>query len=144
MDLDAWLAVGHHIAAFTVLATLSAEWAMVRPGLANADLGRLARVDSVYGLAAVSVVVIGILRVALGAKPADFYMENPVFWLKMVALGTVGLLSVRPTMAFLRWRRSGAVEDDVLPTVRRLVAVELLVFPAIPVCAALMARGIGS
>jgi putative membrane protein len=143
MDLDAWLAVGHHLAAFTVLATLAAEWAMVRPGLRNDELPRLAAVDAVYGLAAVSVVVIGILRVALGEKPADFYLENPVFWLKMAALGTVGLLSIRPTMAFLRWRRMQAVEDDVMPRVRRLVGIELVVFPLIPVFAALMARGIG-
>lgn len=144
MDLDAWLAIGHHIAAFTVLATLAAEWAMVRPGLATADLGRLARVDGLYGAAAGTVIVVGILRVTLGEKPADFYVENPVFWLKMASLATVGLLSVRPTMAFLRWRRSMAVEDDVLPTVRRLVLIELLVFPAIPIFAALMARGIGN
>jgi putative membrane protein len=144
MDLDAWLAIGHHVAAFTVLATLAIEWAMVRPGLHTDDLIRLARVDATYGLAAVSVVVIGILRVTLGERPADFYLENPVFWLKMLSLAMVGLVSIRPTMAFLRWRRMMAVEDDVMPVVRRLVIIELLIFPAIPICAALMARGIGN
>jgi putative membrane protein len=143
VDLDAWLALGHHLAAFTVLATLAAEWAMVRPGLRNDDLPRLAAIDALYGLSALGVVVIGVLRVTLGEKPADFYLGNPVFWLKMASLGAVALLSIRPTMAFLRWRRMMAVEDDVLPVVRRLVIVELLVFPLIPVFAALMARGIG-
>ncbi len=144
VDLDAWLALGHHLAAFGVLGTLTAEWAMVRPGLHNDDLRRLARIDAAYGLAAGSVVVIGILRVTLGVKPASFYLESPFFWLKMASLAAVGLLSIRPTLAFQRWSRSVAVEDDVLPVVRRLIGIELLVFPLIPVCAALMARGIGT
>jgi putative membrane protein len=148
VSTDAWLAIAHHLAAFGVLAVLAAEWALVRPGLSAAGLGVLARVDAAYGALAGSVLVAGIARVVAGAKPADFYTENPTFWFKMAAFATVGLLSIRPTIQYLGWRRTLAA-DGTMPTIEavssahRAVNIQLLVFTSIPVFAALMARGIG-
>jgi putative membrane protein len=142
---DAWLAIFHHLEVFGLLATLVAEVALLRPGLAAADVARLARVDGLYGMTAVLVVVAGISRLVWGATPWDFYSDNPTFWLKMAAFATVGLLSIAPTMRYLRWRRDGTAPTDAeVAAARRVVTVELAVFPLIPVFAALMARGIGT
>jgi putative membrane protein len=149
MTTDAWLAIAHHLAVFAMLAVLAAEWAIVRPGLAADDVRRVALVDSAYGALAGAVLIAGVARVAAGAKPADFYLENPVFWFKMAAIAVVGLLSIRPTVRYLRWR-SALDADDALPgeddvaAVRRLIHLQLAVFAAIPVFAAIMARGIGN
>ena len=148
MTTDAWLAIAHHLAVFGVFAVIVTEWTLIRPGMGAADVRRLARVDLAYGALAGAVLVAGISRVVWGASPADFYLENPVFWFKMAAFATVGLLSIRPTFRYLRWR--GALDEhDVVPdaaevtVAQRAIRLQLEVFFAIPVLAALMARGIG-
>ena len=149
MSTDAWLAIAHHLAVFSVLALLSIEWAIVRPGLGGSGIKLLARVDAAYGASAASVVVAGIARVVAGAKPSSFYTENPTFWFKMAAFATVGLLSIRPTIHYAQWRKRLAEDGvspgpDVLRTAHRAVNVQLMVFASIPVLAVLMARGIGA
>jgi putative membrane protein len=149
VSTDAWLAIAHHLAVFSVLALLSIEWAIVRPGLGGNGIKLLARVDAAYGASAAGVVVAGIARVIAGAKPSDFYTENPTFWFKMAAFATVGLLSIRPTIQYAQWRRRLAEDGlapgpDVLRTAHRAVNMQLMVFVSIPVLAVLMSRGIGA
>jgi putative membrane protein len=148
MTTDAWLAIAHHVAVFGVFAVLVSEWALVRPGMGSDEVRRVARIDTAYGALAAAVLAAGVSRVVWGASPADFYLENPVFWFKMAAFATVGLLSIRPTLRFLRWR--GALDDDgsvpapaEVAVAQRAIRLQLEVFVAIPVLAALMARGIG-
>lgn len=144
MTTDAWLAIGHHLAVFGILAVLVAEWALVRPGMGLAEVRLVARVDSAYGLLAAAVLGIGASRVAWGAKPSDFYLENPVFWAKLNVFLVVGLLSIWPTIRYLRWRRAPeAPAEPEVRRARRFVELQLVGFLAIPVLAALMARGIG-
>lgn len=149
MPLDAALAIVHHIAAFTVLATLAAEWALVRPALGPGDLGRLRGIDAAYGGAAGAVVVIGIARLFGGATDASYYLGNPIFWAKMSAFGVIGLLSIAPTLRYARWQRAAednpgwTVPTTELASTRRALHLELALFPMILVFAALMARGYG-
>jgi len=149
MTTDAWLAIAHHLAIFGVFAVLVAEWAIVRPGMAAADVYRLGRVDAAYGAIAALVLAAGVSRVIWGAKPSDFYLENPVFWFKLAAFATVGILSIRPTIRYLRWRKALDGDAGGLPaaaevsSARRAIHLQLAVFTAIPALAALMARGIG-
>lgn len=146
MTTDAWLAIFHHIAVFTLLATLAVEWALLRPGIGRPEVEQLVRVDAVYGLSALSVIVAGVARVVWGVQPAAFYLENPVFWVKIGAFAAVGMLSGFPTSRFPRWRKlpdGSAPATEEVTRVRRFIAAELLVFPVIPIAAALMARGIG-
>lgn len=149
MTTDTWLAIAHHLAIFGVFAVLVAEWAIVRPAMDAADVRRLARVDAAYGAIAALVLAAGVSRVIWGARPADFYLENPVFWFKMAAFATVGTLSIRPTIRYLRWRKALDRDAGALPaaaevsSARRAIHLQLAMFTAIPTLAALMARGIG-
>ena len=150
MTLDAALAIGHHFAAFAVLATLGAEWALLRPGLDASDAGRIRKIDAVYGAAAGAVLVIGIARLFGGIIDASYYASNLFFWAKMTAFAALGLTSIGPTLRFGRWQRASAenprwtVPLEELALTRRAVILELALFPLIPLCAALMARGFGS
>jgi putative membrane protein len=116
----------------------------------RADLVRLSRVDALYGVAAVAVIVAGVSRLIWGANDAEFYTENVVFWLKMASFAAVGLLSIVPTVRYIRWRNALREDPSWTPpagevrTAQRFPVAQLLVFPAIPICAALMARGIGN
>ena len=150
MTTDTWFAITHHLGIFGVGAVLAAEWALVRPGLRRPEIRRIARIDSAYGAFAGVVVAAGVARVFLGAKPASFYIENTTFWLKMAAFATVGLLSIRPTIRYVRWRRAVDADEAAVPAadevadVQRAINVQLALFACIPVLAALMARGIGA
>lgn len=145
MTLDGTLAIVHHLAVFGLLGALAAEWALVRPGLTADGAARVARVDAAYGALAGLVVVAGVSRLIWGVQPFDYYDHQPAFWSKMVALAVVAGLSVGPTRRYLRWRGLDAAPPDAeVRAAQRLVRLQLVVFPLIPISAALMARHIGA
>lgn len=68
----------------------------------------------------------------------------------VAAFGLVGLASIYPTRRFLSWRSSvrrgeaPVVESATLNTIRTFLHIELAAVLLIILCAALMARGIGT
>lgn len=147
MTTDALLAIVHHLLAFGLVGLIMAEWAVLR-GVASADtVNRLARVDLFYGIAAGALLAVGALRVTYGVKGYAFYVGNPVFWLKVALFAAAGLLSILPTVRFIRWSR--AVKLGTLPdaaqwlATRKLIVWELHCLAGVMICAALMARGVG-
>jgi putative membrane protein len=61
-----------------------------------------------------------------------------------VTFAGIGLLSVPPTIEFIRWRRAGVAPDDAgIGKVRRYVHVQLALFVLLLIFAAAMARGYG-
>lgn len=148
MTHDLALAVVHHWALLLLLAALAAEFVLLRQPPSPDWVRTLARVDQAYGGAAMLLLAVGFARVAWGAKGADFYLDNPVFWAKVAVFVLVGLLSIVPTLRYPRWRKqlktTGRlpVEAQVEST-RRWVGWQLLLLVSLPVLAAMMARGIG-
>ena len=147
MDLvDLILTCLHHLLVFLIAGLIAIEWALIRPGLNGQRVPLLARVDAAYGAAAMAVIGIGALRVYYGLKGWEFYVFNTMFWAKMAAFVTVGLISIVPTMRIARWRRAGhewAVPHAEIDSVRSFLKVEIAVFALIPLFAAAMARGYG-
>ncbi len=146
MDIvDLLLAILHHILVFSLAGILAAEWVLVRPGLSGQSLQLLGRIDGAYGGIAMAVIVVGICRVVFGLKGWEYYVSNHAFWGKMAAFVIVGLLSIRPTMRILAWRRAddAAVPDAEIAAVRTWLRAEIGFFGLILVFAAMMARGIG-
>ncbi len=148
MDHPAY-AIAHHLLAFSLLAILAAEAAVTAPGLTGARLRRLQRLDRLYGLAAASMLIVGVVRVIYGGKGADFYTSNPLFWAKMAAFAGVALLSIPPTIRIAGWTRRArgeagfVVPDAEAASLKLWFVSELVLFASIPVFAALMARGVG-
>ena len=62
-------------------------------------------------------------------------------WLHFVA---IGIISIGPTRAFLRWRRAEHVPADAVRSVARIVAIELALLALVPLAAVLLARGVGA
>jgi putative membrane protein len=147
--LDLVLAILHHLLILSLAGLMMAGFVLVRPGVSGAGLKTLGGIDAGYGGTAVLILVVGFCRVFLGAKGSAFYLENPVFWAKIAAFGVVGLLSIAPTIAILKWRKLAAVDPAFVPPeaevarVRTVMLAELLVFALIPIFAAAMARGYG-
>ncbi|MEQ1951209.1 DUF2214 family protein [Mesorhizobium yinganensis] len=143
--LDLVLAIAHHGLAFLLAALLAAELVLVRKGLDARGLPLLGRIDGAYGMAAGLLILIGICRVVFGLKGWEFYVYNPVFWMKMAAFAAVGLLSIPPTLRILRWRRAASdpVPDGEVAALRFWLKAEAGFFALILIFAAAMARGFG-
>ena len=150
MALDALLAILHHFAVFSVVGLLFVEFALLRGTMAGPAIGRFGKVDALYGIAFIAVVVVGIARLIWGIVPVDTYLGNLWFWTKMGALIVVSIISILPTIRGGRWRKGLAKDpgyaapaaDIVLA--RRALTAELVILPIVPIAASLMARGFGA
>jgi putative membrane protein len=142
--LDLVLAIVHHILIFAIFGILFAEFMALRPGMSNATAARVASIDLWYGVLAGAVLVIGFCRAIYAAKGWAYYSHNWFFWAKMTSFAAIGLLSVPPTMQFIRWRKSGVAPDDAaVKLARRYLHAEVALFVLLLVFAAAMARGHG-
>jgi putative membrane protein len=142
--LDAFLAIIHHVFAFSLVGCLVGEWFLLMEPPSKSIVKRLAVCDAFYGLAAVGSLAIGVCRVLWGVKPSNFYTENPVFWAKMVVWALVAIISIRPTVWFIQWRNRATIPSEAeFARARRFVSWEIAALIFIPVFAALMARGVG-
>lgn len=145
---DWLLASGHHIALLLMVAVLGAEAVLLRQTPSEASLKSLGRLDALYGLSSLALLLLGGARLSMGAKGMEFYSGNPVFWLKIALFVVIGLISIVPTLRFIRWRRAFAA-TGVLPDAhlwaqtRKLAMVQLHLLPFVAIAAAAMARGIG-
>jgi putative membrane protein len=145
----AFMAFLHHVAAFTVVAALGVEVALFTPPLSLVQARRLQRTDSIFGVAAGVLLVVGLLRVAYFEKGAAYYWHDTYFLLKFAAFIVAALISIYPTVTFLAWKRSlRAGEAPQLSAaqtqrVRACLRLELAAILVILACAALMARGFG-
>ena len=147
---EALLAYAHLLAILTLVVFLASEAALCRPEWLNAlTVERLARVDGIYGLASGLVLVTGLARVFMGAKGSGWYWSNPLLWTKLGLFAVIALVSIKPTITFIRWRKqlraNGALptEAEVRAT-RKLVMVQAHIIPFIPLAAVFLARGFGN
>lgn len=146
--LNSLMASLHHLAAFTLTACLVYEWISFRATMPAVVARRIQRVDLWYGISAAVMLVAGVLRVIYFAKGADFYINSPLFWVKTALFVAVGLLSIIPTVAFLRWRVPADDQPLVVPgdearRIRLVLNLQLGGLVLILLVAPAMARGIG-
>ena len=150
MLTDLLLAIAHHLLIFGLAAVLIAEMILVRPQMSAADAAKVARIDIAFGVLAGLILLVGFGRVYFGLKGPEYYWSNTFFHAKLGAFLLVGLLSIWPTVRFIRWRASIRRDPAFIPPLaevekaRRFIHLELVVFFLIPVFAALVARGYGS
>lgn len=146
---EAILAYLHFAAIFTLVWFLAKEWTLLRAGPEAIDFRRLSLADAGYGLSSLAVLATGLARFFIGAKPAVFYLHNPVFYVKIGLFVLVGLASIAPTIRIARWRRAAAENAAFRPDmaswrgVRRWVMIEAHILALIPLAAVLMSRAIG-
>jgi len=141
---DLILAIAHHILVFGLAAMLAVE--RVLAGAPVVDIKRLSRLDGGYGGTATLIVLVGIGRVIWGGKGWAFYQANPFFWAKIATFVLIGLISIGPTMAFLRWAKAARADAAFQPQIadrKRVIAalnLQALLLIVLLACAAAMAR----
>ena len=135
----------HFISIFAIVGVLVSEHLLLKKTLTRAEISRLARIDAVYGLAALALISAG-LTLWLGGfgKPSVYYTMNWVFHAKLTLFLLIGILSIYPTIFFIRNRKGDQAELVAVPaSIFWLLRIELSFLALIPLLAGLMARGVG-
>jgi putative membrane protein len=139
----------HHVAAFLLFAALIVQFVLIRSTLTLESARRLQTYDRVYGIAAVLLLVIGLLRVFHFEKGAYYYFHSWPFIAKLALFVIIGLISIVPTREFLRWGpalKAGqvpTVSPERIKSIRSIIHYEMVGVVLILLCAALMAKGVG-
>ena len=146
--MEPLLAYLHYLSIIVLGAFLTAELMVCRPPLGPEQVRLLPRLDIVFFAAALLSLITGLLRLFVYAKGVSFYLPNPTFHAKMALYVAVAVISIVPTVRFIRWRRAldagGALPATAeVARVKRLIHIELALFALMPLMAVLMARGIG-
>lgn len=133
----------HFGAIFGLAGALVVENMALKPQINAEDAQNLAKVDRVYGLSAILVLLFGLTLWLWVGKPSAFYSTNPLFHIKLGLFVTVAVLSIYPTLFFIKHRASEAAVISVPKVIPWLIKIELFLLLIMPVLAFLMARGIG-
>jgi putative membrane protein len=146
---DLVLAIAHHLLVFMLAGILAFEIGTVSLTMKRDAILRVGRVDIWYGILAGVIIVVGFTRATVAAKGWAYYSVNVFFWAKIATFLVVGLLSIVPTAAIIRWRSALKHDAAFAPTadairyVRRYLWAEAVLFLLLPIFAAAMARGYG-
>lgn len=147
--MSALFAFLHHLAAFTLASALAVEWILMRGEPGPKDMRRLQMADLVFGVSAGLILAVGFVRVAYFEKGAPYYFHSVPFLAKLTLFALIGLLSVYPTLQFLRWgkaHKQGRIpQADArrVGRIRLVIDAELALLILLILCAALMAKGVG-
>jgi putative membrane protein len=143
-----WLLAAIHL--FGLGIGLGAVW--VRARALTSDLSdrralqRGLTADNVWGLAALVWIGSGLWRLLAGTeKPTGYYLENRVFWIKMIFLLMILVLEVRPMVTLVRWRillaKGGTPDLSAAPSIARVSYVQAVLVVLMVLAATAMARG---
>ncbi len=145
MTLEILFRYLHFLSILVMFSSVVSEHLLLKPRMTRSEIQRLSVLDAVYGISALIIVGIGLTLWFGVGKPAEFYTKNWIFHLKVGLFIIVAILSIYPTVFFLRNRKGNNPAElvDVPKNIVWLIRLELLLLAFIPLCAALMAKGIG-
>ncbi|HBE21041.1 MAG TPA: DUF2214 domain-containing protein [Cyanobacteria bacterium UBA11149] len=136
----------HYLGFMLAFASLTVEFFNLKQEMTLDEAKRVAFADAAYGIAGLTILVTGVLRVLYFGKGTDYYLNNPFFYAKMGLFILVSLFSLYPTFTFIFWFKD--FQKDQIPQLEiakfnilaRLIKGELLGFALLPLLAATMAR----
>ena len=145
MTLEIFFRYIHFVSIFIIVGTLSSEHLLLKKSLKRIEMKRLARIDAMYGIAALTLLIAGLILWFGGlGKPSEFYSKNWIFHIKITLFATIGILSIYPTVFFIK-NRKGNPDDEVgIPkSIFWMIRIELLILIIIPLLAGLMSHAVG-
>lgn len=134
----------HFISILVLVGSLVGEHLLLKDRMTRREIRRLAALDGWYGLSAILLVAAGLTLWFGVGKSAEFYSKNWIFHIKLTLAILLGVLSIYPTVFFFKQRKGDPTEEVPIP--KRLIWVvrlELMLLIFIPLCATLMAKGVG-
>ena len=139
----------HYIGIMSLMGALITEHVVLKPGIKKTEIKSLAMVDLIYGISAAIVLITGLLRwFVVNPKGAEFFTKNPLFHTKLTLFVVIVILSVFPTMKFLKWKKKSKLDDNFQPDNKAVkkqlmfIRIELLLMAIIPLLAVMIAAGV--
>lgn len=145
MYLEIFVRYAHFISIFVIVGTLVGEFVLLKKEMLPSEIAKVGLLDRYYGISAMTLLAAGFtLWFAIG-KPAYTYTYNWIFWLKIALFTAVGILSIYPTIFFAKNGKKSLPEKVIVvpKLVRQMVIIEIILLVFIPLCASLMAKGVG-
>jgi putative membrane protein len=139
-----WL---HYVAIMMMAGAAVAELYLLKLSPNSETVRLLPRIDRFYGINAGIVFVTGVLRMYHGGKGADWYWSNGLMHGVISAFVVAALISLLPTVRFIRW--NNALSRGDLPgagdfrSARILVHVQLMLLALVALLITLVAKGYG-
>lgn len=144
-----WLLAALHLLAFGVgfwaVLTRGTHFRRLASGTGEARSVLIA--DNIWGLCALVLLVTGGMRAFGGfEKGTDYYLQQPLFHLKMTLFVLIVLLELAPMVALVKWRmalaRGATIDTARAKLFARISHVEGLMMLLMVVAATGMARGV--
>lgn len=139
----AWI---HYVSIMLMMASVLGEHLALKPDLTAGEARAIQHLDVIYGASAAVVLLTGIMRMYL-EKGATYYLQNGAFHALLGVFVVAALLSIYPTIVFLRWRadtRAGRGQGLAPGRFRRLQMIlrtEMALLLLAPLFATWMAHG---
>ncbi|HZE83723.1 MAG TPA: DUF2214 family protein [Puia sp.] len=135
----------HFISIFAIVGSLVSEHLLLKKAISRKEIGRIAKIDAIFGIAALTLLAAGLtLWLDSVGKPSYFYSKNWIFHIKITLFALIGILSIWPTVFFIRERKGIADEIVQVPaSIFILLRIELSLLFIIPLLAGLMSKGVG-
>jgi putative membrane protein len=139
----AWM---HYVSIMLMVASLLGEHLLLKSELTVTQAKTIQRLDTAYGASATVVLVTGVLRMFL-EKGAAYYNHHVAFHILFGLFVIAALLSIYPTIVFLRWRadtkagRGQQLAAAQFRKIQMIVRVEMTLLLLAPFFATWMAHG---
>ncbi|HEY6257972.1 MAG TPA: DUF2214 family protein [Xanthobacteraceae bacterium] len=139
----AWI---HYVSIMLMMASLLGEHLALKAELTAAQAGTVQRLDIIYGGSATLVLVTGVMRMYL-EKGTTYYIHNGPFHALLGLFVVAALLSIYPTVVFLRWRadtragRGQKLAGRQFKNLQMIMRAEMTLLLLAPLFATWMAHG---
>ena len=143
MIIDLLVRYVHFVGLILLSSSLVAEHLLISKRMKRGDFKRLAAVDRFYGISALITLVAGLLLWFVVGKPKEFYNTNFIFHIKVTLFVTVGIISIFPTVFFIKKGKENTEMVDVPQKMITLIRIQLVLLIIMPFLAVLMASGVG-
>jgi putative membrane protein len=144
-----WFLAAIHLLAFALgfWAVLTRGSAFSRLATGTGEIKRILLADNLWGISALVLLITGGMRAFGGyEKGSDYYLQQPLFHLKMTLLVLILLLELAPMVTLIKWRvaqaRGNALDTRRAKVFARISHAEALLLMLMVVAATGMARGV--
>ena len=149
VSTSAFVAYIHYLGIILCFGALMFERITLKINLSKNETISIIIADVIYGIAGLAILITGILRVKYFGQGGEFYINNPIFWVKVSLYVVIGLISLYPTATYILWaiplskNKLPIISENLVKRFRLIITTELIGFAVIPFFATLMSRGIG-
>lgn len=143
------LAYTHILGILIIFIALFVENMAIANNMTVKEMKRLTKADAWYGMGSIVMLITGFMRIYLVGKPSDYYWEHHLFLTKLGIFTVVGLISIYPSIQFVKLNRKLKIEGATTfewadaSKFKTIARLQLGLLLTLPFLANMIARGVG-